>query len=95
MNRIVKVEDFEPYVGAETVERILGKAKPLRDLHVAHVNSTYYGGGEIHLTDRKKRIYEEVIHENAVRDRFLMTSSVERYLDLFASFETAYKLVKR
>jgi hypothetical protein len=36
-----------------------------------------------------------VIHENAVRDRFLMTSSVERYLDLFGSFETLYKLVKR
>jgi len=112
MNRIVKIEDFEPYVGAETVERILEKAKPLRNLHIAHVNSTYYGGGvaeilsaktmllnslgiktgwrviqgspdffsitkkmhnalqggEIHLTDRKKRIYEEVIHENAVRN---------------------------
>jgi hypothetical protein len=30
-----------------------------------------------------------------VRSRFLMTSSVERYLDLFGSFETVYKLVKR
>jgi trehalose synthase len=111
-NRIVKVEDFEPYVGAETVERILKKAKPLRDFHIAHINSTYYGGGvaellssetllmnslgiktgwrviqgspdffsvtkkmhnalqggEIHLTDRKKRIYEEVIYENVVRN---------------------------
>jgi trehalose synthase len=110
--RIVSVEDFEPYVGAETVERILRKAKPLRDLHVANVNSTYYGGGvaeilsaktlllnslgiktgwrviqgspdffsvtkkmhnalqgeAIRLTNRKKRIYEEVIYENAVRN---------------------------
>jgi hypothetical protein len=30
-----------------------------------------------------------------VRSRFLMTSSIERYLDLFGSFETVYKLVKR
>jgi hypothetical protein len=29
-----------------------------------------------------------------VRSRFLMTSSVERYLDLFVSFETIYTLVK-
>jgi trehalose synthase len=42
---LITVQDFEPLVGAETVERILRKASRLRDLHVAHVNSTYYGGG--------------------------------------------------
>jgi trehalose synthase len=110
--RIVRIEDFEPYVGAETVERILEKAKPLRDMHVANISSTYYGGGvaeilsaktllmnslgirtgwrviqgspdffsvtkkmhnalqgdKIDLTDRKKRIYEDVIYENVVRN---------------------------
>ncbi len=110
--RIVRIEDFEPYVGAETVERILEKAKPLRELHIANVSSTYYGGGvaetlsaktllmnslgirtgwrviqgspdffsvtkkmhnalqgdKIELTDRKKRIYEDVIYENVVRN---------------------------
>lgn len=40
-----RVEDYEPYVGAETVERILTKAEKLRDLHIVNVNSTYYGGG--------------------------------------------------
>ena len=44
-NRIIQIEDYEQYVGAETVEHILEKAKPLRDLHVVNVNSTYYGGG--------------------------------------------------
>lgn len=110
--RIVHIEDYEPFVGAETVERILKKARPLQDLHVVNVNSTYYGGGvaellgsmtilmnsigiktgwrviqgspdffsitkkmhnalqggEINLTDRKKEIYEEVVHENAFRN---------------------------
>lgn len=110
--RIIHIEDFEPYVGAETVERIIRKAKPFRDLHVAHVNSTYYGGGvaevlssktllmnslgirtgwrviqgspdffsvtkkihnalqgdSIDLSERKRRIYEEVIYENVVRN---------------------------
>ncbi len=47
--RSVTVEDYEPLVGAETVERILRKASRLRDLHVAHVNSTYYGGGVAEL----------------------------------------------
>lgn len=46
---IVKLEDYETYVGPETVERILKKAKPLQNLHLAHVNSTYYGGGVAEL----------------------------------------------
>lgn len=41
----VRVEDYEPLIGAEAVARILDKAHRLRDLHVVHVNSTYYGGG--------------------------------------------------
>ena len=47
--KLVTVEDYEPLVGAETVERILRKASRLRDLHVANVNSTYYGGGVAEL----------------------------------------------
>lgn len=43
--RMVQIEDYEQFVGAETIERIKAKAKPLQELHVAHVNSTYYGGG--------------------------------------------------
>src|SRR4030066_208405 len=110
--RIVHIEDYEQFVGAETVERILGKARQLRDLHVVNVNSTYYGGGvaellgsmtilmnsvgiktgwrviqgspdffsitkkmhnalqgeEINLSDRKMKIYEEVIYENVIRN---------------------------
>ncbi len=40
-----------PFIGAEAVERIRQKAKPLQGLHVAHVNSTYYGGGVATLLD--------------------------------------------
>jgi trehalose synthase len=47
--RIVRVEDYQPFVGAETVERVREKARPLQDLHVAHLNSTYYGGGVAEL----------------------------------------------
>jgi trehalose synthase len=42
---IVQVEDYEQFVGAETIERIREKARLLQDLHVVNVNSTYYGGG--------------------------------------------------
>lgn len=44
-----KIEDYEQYVGSETVERIMKKAKNLRDAHVVHVNATYYGGGVAEL----------------------------------------------
>jgi trehalose synthase len=43
--RIVQVEDYEQFVGRETIERIKDKAKTLQHLHVVNVNSTYYGGG--------------------------------------------------
>jgi len=43
--KLVTVEDFEPLIDAEALERIGGKAESLRDLHVVNVSSTYYGGG--------------------------------------------------
>jgi len=46
---IIELQDYEPLVGSETIERIRAKAEKLQDLHVAHVNSTYYGGGVAEL----------------------------------------------
>ena len=43
--KLVQVEDYEPLVGTQTIERIREKAKPLQGLHITNVNSTYYGGG--------------------------------------------------
>jgi trehalose synthase len=44
-HRIVQIEDYEKYIGAEIAERILKKAEDLRDFSVVNFNSTYYGGG--------------------------------------------------
>jgi trehalose synthase len=43
--RIHQIEDYERFVGAQVIDRVRKKAEPLRGLRVAHVNSTYYGGG--------------------------------------------------
>jgi trehalose synthase len=43
--RLASVHDYAPLIGDAAVERILAKAECMRDIHVAHVNSTYYGGG--------------------------------------------------
>ncbi len=111
-NLITQIEDYEPIVGAEIVERIKTKARPLQDLHIVNVNSTYYGGGvsqllssetllmnslgirtgwrviqgspdffsvtkkihnalqggKINLTDRKMKLYEDIIYENSIRN---------------------------
>jgi trehalose synthase len=108
------VQDYEPFIGREAVDRILEKGRRLSDRRVAHINSTYYGGGvagilssltllmrslgieaewraiqgpadfftitkrmhnalqgaPIRLTELKKEIYEEVVLQNAVRNRF-------------------------
>jgi trehalose synthase len=42
---IIQIEDYKAFVGVEIIERIKAKAKPLQDLHIVNVNSTYYGGG--------------------------------------------------
>jgi trehalose synthase len=42
---ISSLEDYEQFIGRDAVERIREKAKPLRGMHIVHVNSTYYGGG--------------------------------------------------
>jgi trehalose synthase len=44
-DELVQIEEYAQYVGDDTVDRILSKAEPLKDSHVVHVNSTYYGGG--------------------------------------------------
>src|SRR5919108_925852 len=43
--QISRIEDYEPFVGHETVERIREKARKFKGLRVANFNSTYYGGG--------------------------------------------------
>src|SRR5262249_61381969 len=39
------LEQYEPFVGAAAIERILKKADPLRAMHLVHISSTFYGGG--------------------------------------------------
>jgi len=112
LRMIPKLEDYERYVGAESIGRIFEKARRCKDLHVVNVNSTYYGGGvaemlssvtllmnsagiktgwrviqgapdyfsitkkmhnalqgdEINLSERKCRLYEEIIAQNALRN---------------------------
>jgi trehalose synthase len=41
----VTVESYEPYIGRAAVERIVAKGRKLAGRSVAHVNSTYFGGG--------------------------------------------------
>ena len=45
----VGLEDYEPFIGSETHDRISRKAEALKDLHVVNLNSTYYGGGVAEL----------------------------------------------
>src|SRR5215213_2086046 len=43
------LDQYEPLIGAATAERIAGKAKHVRTMRVAHVSSTFYGGGVTEL----------------------------------------------
>ena len=43
------LEQYEPLVGAAAVERIAAKADRVRTMRVAHISSTFYGGGVTEL----------------------------------------------
>jgi trehalose synthase len=43
------LEQYEPLIGAATVERIAAKADLVRTMRVAHISSTFYGGGVTEL----------------------------------------------
>ena len=47
--KITRIDDYEKLVGSEIIERIRKKAAGLQHLHVANINSTYYGGGVAEL----------------------------------------------
>lgn len=47
--KLTSVEDYEPLIGSEAVDRLLKKVEAMRDLHIVNVNSTYYGGGVAEL----------------------------------------------
>lgn len=44
----------------ETIERIRNRARDLAGLHVAHVTSTYYGGGVAELLSSLTLLMESV-----------------------------------
>ncbi len=48
-HKLITLQDYESLIGAEAVDRIHEKASPLCNLHVANINSTYYGGGVAEL----------------------------------------------
>jgi trehalose synthase len=39
------LEQYEPIIGAKAIERITGKADRVRTMRIAHISSTFYGGG--------------------------------------------------
>jgi trehalose synthase len=43
------LEQYEPFIGAATIERIAAKADRVRTMRVAHISSTFYGGGVTEL----------------------------------------------
>ena len=49
--RTVQLDDYERFLDRAQIDRIYEKADDLQHLHVAHVNSTFYGGGVAELLD--------------------------------------------
>src|SRR5882724_769184 len=54
--RITQIEDYEPLVGSENVQRIREKTRKFTGLRVANFNSTYYGGAW------PRRVLQKIAH---------------------------------
>ncbi len=48
-DHLTKLDDYRAVVGEDTIDRIRQKAKPLRGMRVAHMNSTYHAGGVVEI----------------------------------------------
>ena len=46
---MITIDDYRPLIGKERIDRIKEKASLLKNFHIVHVNSTYYGGGVAQL----------------------------------------------
>ncbi len=46
---MITIDDYLPLIGKESIDRIKEKASLLKNFHIVHVNSTYYGGGVAQL----------------------------------------------
>jgi trehalose synthase len=57
---IPRIQDYEPLVGAEIVDRVLAKANRLQDRHIANVSSTYYGGGVAELLSSQTLLFNSM-----------------------------------
>ena len=66
--QLTTIYDYEPLVGGETVERIAKRADQLRDLHIANVSSTYYGGGVAELLSSLHSASQHVGHQDRVEN---------------------------
>ena len=69
LQKLVQLEDYEPLVGPRTIEQIRKKAKSLQHLHVANVNSTYYGGGVAEFLTPLTLLMNSVGHRDRLEDR--------------------------
>jgi glycosyltransferase involved in cell wall biosynthesis len=69
--RVTQIEDYEPLVGAEVVERIREKAAKLKGLRVTNFNSTYYGGGVAETISSQTRA--AVVLQKSLREGFGLT----------------------
>lgn len=47
--KLQTLDDYKPFIGTATADRIYKKAEKLKNKQVTHVNSTYYGGGVAEL----------------------------------------------
>ncbi len=47
--RLPRLDDYRKYTGNKIIDGIREKARKLKDYHVSHISSTYYGGGVAEL----------------------------------------------
>ena len=81
------LEKYAQVVGSDVIEHLRQLAKPLKGLHVLHLNSTKVGGGValrirylLHNLDEMQEMGRKA--REFVEDNFLITRHIREYLTL-------------
>jgi trehalose synthase len=104
--KIVCIDDFEPHIGAEA----MWKGTPVIGGNVGGIRYQIQDGKNGFLVSSVKEAAERIVRlvkdkelnrtmgeraRETVRKNFLLSGAVERYLDLFNSFETSYHIARK
>ncbi len=79
---MITLDDYRKIIGDEKIDEIMREAEPLRGKYVAHVNSTFYGGGVAEILDSLVYLMNQV----GIKAGWRLIKGIPSFFDITKSF---------